>query len=261
MKKIALLLLSFVIITFSNAQNKDAEKEAIQKDLKIFESPMALSLKKKIKKKNIDKIQNISIKNIATQMLNNQYQSKYKMAHYEPYLTPTTLGKQLMIGDGYSKFEGITGIYLAKGKHIILVDAIPENQKVQLIVPNWLRFPPDEKEPTKDPNGWGVKRKSFDLQNGVNIIELNEFDGLAYISYYADEPEKLAPISVHFLTGTANGYFDLSKNNNDDWNQLISNAVYPIIDAKGKHIQIAYPAEACKKYAFGNKSNSVFLPK
>ncbi len=43
----------------------------------------------------------------------------------------------------------------------------------------------------------------------------------------------------------------MSKSNNTDWNKLLDNAVYPVIDARGRHIQIAYPVEACKKYAYG----------
>ena len=250
-KKIAFLLMAMAFFTVIKAQSIDDETLSIQKDLKFFETPMALGLKKRFKKKDIEKIKNADIKNIAVALFNKQYQPQYKFAQYEAYLTPTTLGKQLMIGDGYSKFEGITGVYLPKGKHIVLVSNIPNDQKAALVVPNWLRMPPDAANPTKDPAGWGVKRKTFDLKNGINIIELTEFDGLAYIDYYSDEPEKLSNISVHFVSGKVNGYFDLAKNNNEDWNQLINNAVYPVIDAKGKHIQIAYPAEACKKYAYG----------
>lgn len=75
--------------------------------------------------------------------------------------------------------------------------------------------------------------------------------GLAYIDFYSDEPQKENSIQVHFVAGKVNGFFDVGKNNNNDWNKLIDNAVYPVIDAKGRHIQIAYPVEACKKYAYG----------
>ncbi|MCH5598594.1 M60 family metallopeptidase [Niabella ginsengisoli] len=156
-----------------------------------------------------------------------------------------------MIGDGYSKYEGITGIYLPVGKHIVLVDGINDANEIGLLVPNWNRRAPEGIKPTEDPAGWGIHKQRFVLRNGVNIIDVKKNDGLAYIDFYSDEPEKEKSIKVHFVNAKVNGYFDVAKNNNDDWNKLIDNAVYPIIDAKGRHIQIAYPAEACKKYAYG----------
>ncbi len=47
-----------------------------------------------------------------------------------------------------------------------------------------------------------------------------------------------------------NGYFDIARHADKDWKALIDNAVYPVIDAKGRHIQIAYPAADCKKFAY-----------
>lgn len=241
----------FVLLTIiANAQSaKDIAD--VYKDLAVFETPMALSLKKNIKKADVEKIRNPQLKEAALLLLNKRYDAKYRMADYTAYLEPTTLGQELMIGDGYSKYEGITGIYLPVGKHIVLADGIAEGKKVGLLVPDWNRRAPEGIKPDKDPAGWGIHRQVFTLRNGVNIIDVKDKDGLAYIDFYADEPEKEKPIQVHFIAGKVNGYFDAAKNSNDDWNKLIDNAVYPIIDAKGKHIQIAYPAEACKKYAYG----------
>ncbi|WP_231577404.1 hypothetical protein [Sphingobacterium sp. IITKGP-BTPF85] len=56
-----------------------------------------------------------------------------------------------MIGDGYSKYENITGIYLPIGRHIISVDHIAADNEVKLIIPNWNRRAPEGMDPTKDP--------------------------------------------------------------------------------------------------------------
>jgi hypothetical protein len=79
---------------------------------------------------------------------------------------------------------------------------------------------------------------------------VTDWDGLVYIHYYSDQPKNEKPIKVHFVNGQVNGYFDIRKNNNEDWKKLIDNAVYPVLDARGRHIQIAYPVEALKKYAY-----------
>ncbi|WP_315817121.1 M60 family peptidase N-terminal accessory domain-containing protein [Paraflavitalea speifideaquila] len=151
-----------------------------------------------------------------------------------------------MIGDGYSKYENMTGIYLPVGKHIVLVENITAEKEVKLLVPNWNRHAPDGIDPTKDPAGWGIVKQQFKLNNGVNIIDVKGFDGLAYVDYYSDAPEKENPIKIHFVGAKVNGYFDIKKNNDTDWNNLIDNAVYPVLDARGAHIQIVYPTADCK---------------
>lgn len=248
--KFILSLLFSAFATWANAQSPQ-EIADIKKELSVFENPMATGLRKNLKKKDIEKIKTLQLKDAALAMLSKQYDTKYRLADYEAYLTPTTLGKELMIGDGYSRYENVTGIYLPVGKHIILVDNIAEGKEVNLLVPNWNRRAPEGIEPTKDPAGWGIVKQKFKLQNGVNIIDVKGFDGLAYIDYYTDSPEKEKPVKVHFVGARVNGYFDIKKNNDADWNALIDNAVYPILDAKGHHIQIVYPAADCKKHAYG----------
>jgi len=247
--RIGLLIVCFFGWLAAGAQTPDMQQ--VEKDLKVFKTPLALELKKRIKKKDIEKISDPQLKAAALLMAGKKYETAYRVADYAAWLKPTTLGRELMIGDGYSKYEGITGIYLPVGRQVILVEGIAPGKDLRLLVPNWNRRAPEGIEPTKDPAGWGIKRQEFPLKNGVNIIELRKHDGLAYIDYYSDTPEKEPAVRVHFVNGKVNGYFDIAKNNDADWNRLIDHAVYPVIDAKGRHIQIAYPAEDCKKYAYG----------
>lgn len=226
------------------------EIAAVEKDLAIFTSPLALGLKKGIKKSDVEKIENASLKEAALSMLNNSYSTKYRAETYQAVLEPAILGQQLMIGDGYSKYENITGIYLPKGQHLILAEGIAPGKNINLFVPNWNRHAPEGIEPTKDPSGWGIIKKTFPLRNGANIINLSDFGGLVYVAYFSDKPKNEKPIKVHFVNALVNGYFDITKNTDKDWNELIDKAIYPVIDARGRHIQIAYPAEACKKYAY-----------
>lgn len=226
------------------------ELAAVYADLSFFDTPMALSLKKGVNKRAIERIQNEQLKAVALQLLAGQYDPNYRSAQYEAYLAPTTLGRQLSIGDGYSKYENMTGIYLPKGKHLVLVDDIAAGREVNLVVPNWNRRAPEGIEPTKDPAGWGIHKRQFRLQNGVNIIHVEDFDGLAYIDYFSDNPNDERPVQVHFVNAMVNGYFDISKHTDADWNRLIENAVYPVVDGRGKYIQIAYPAEDCIKFAY-----------
>ncbi|WP_160069926.1 M60 family metallopeptidase [Sphingobacterium bovisgrunnientis] len=246
------LILSFVIAFLGNAcaQTK-SDITKVNADLAVFEDGLGLKLKKNANKKAIESISNPGIKEVATAILSKKYKPTYKYASYPAILNPRTLGRDLSIGDGYSKYENVTGVYLEKGEHVVLVDGIAEGREVKLFIPNWLRKAPNPEKPTEDPNGWGLHKQEFTLKNGVNIINLDKYGSLAYIAYFSETPEKENPISVHFITGKENGYFDIAKHKDADWNAFIDNAVYPILDAKGKHIQTAYPVESLKKYAYG----------
>jgi hypothetical protein len=165
-------------------------------------------------------------------------------------MSPSALGEELMIGNGYSRYQNITGILLQKGKNLVLVQGIAPDKEVRLFVPNWNRRAPEGIDPSKDPAGWGIEKKIFSLRNGVNMIELTDFEGLAYVDFFSEKPKNEKPVQLHFVNAGVNGYFDISKNNDKDWNDLIDHAVYPVIDAVGRHIQIAYPAADCKKFAY-----------
>lgn len=228
-----------------------SDLKAVYNNLSVFEDALATKLKKGIGRTDVNKISDPLIKQVALEMLNGTYDRNYRVSTFHALLSPNSLGRDLSIGDGYSKYENITGMYLPLGRHVLLVDGIDTDQDIKLVIPNWQRKAPNPDDPTKDPKGWGIEKQTFRLQNGVNIINLKDFGSLAYIDYFSDSPTNESPISVHFLTGQINGYFDIEKNNNEDWNHLIDRAVFPILDGKGKHIQIAYPVESLKKYAYG----------
>jgi hypothetical protein len=248
------LILSFVITFLGNSTacaQTESDLAKVKADLAVFDDALGLTLKKKVNKKSINAIANPKIKEVATAILANKYKPAYTYSTYKAILNPRTLGRDLSIGDGYSKYENVTGVYLEQGEHVVLVEGVAEGKDVKLFIPNWLRKAPNPEKPTEDPNGWGLHKQEFTLKNGVNIIKLDKYGSLAYIAYFSDNPENENPIDVHFITGKENGYFDIAKHKDADWNSLIDNAIYPILDAKGKHIQTAYPVESLKKYAYG----------
>lgn len=251
MNKTLLTLAATCLLTSSLwAQSAKDFKQAYQ-NLSVFDDALATKLKPGIKKKQIEAITDPNIQKLAFDILAGTDKNQYRLATYNALLSPNTLGHQLAIGDGYSKYENVTGVYLPIGKHVIIAEGIEEGKEVKLLIPNWMRKAPNPEEPTKDPKGWGIEKKEFTLRNGVNIINLTDFGSLAYISYFSNEPSKEKPITVNFVTGQENGYFDINKHKNADWDNMLSKAVYPILDAKGKHIQIAYPVESLQKYAAG----------
>lgn len=240
------------LFAFDAQAQTDVETSDIQSDLSFFNDPLATQLNKKVTKKKILKMKSAELKTLAGALLDKTYDTDYRVATYMAYPDPNTLGKQLHIGSGYSKYENMTGVVLTKGKHLVLVEGIAEgNDRIKLLIPNWERRAPEGIEPTKDPNGWGVAKKEFTLRNGINIIDNQDWDGLSYIYYYSETPESENPVKIHFVNGKVNGYFDVAKHNDTDWDRLIDGACYPVLDARGKYIQVAYPVEALKQYASG----------
>src|SRR5690242_1854569 len=206
--KLPLLIIACFITLIASSQSKERKPlpPQVYKDLSVFETPMAESLKRNIKKTDIEKMQTEELKEAALAMFNKKYDKAYRIASYNAILSPKTLGQQLKIGDGYSKYEGITGIYLPMGRHIVLINGIEGDKKIGLLVPDWNRRPPDSTKPDKDPAGWGIARQRFALHNGVNIVDVKGNGGLAYIDYYSEDPAKDQPVRVHFVSGKVNGY-------------------------------------------------------
>lgn len=221
------------------------------KDASVFDDLTGTKLKSGIRKKNINNIKTPVLKQLAFQIFQKKYSPGALLANYEPYLNPVVLGEKMRIGNGFSKYEGITGITLDKGDNIIFVGET-NGAEIYLVVPEWTRKAPAHiKDPTRDPAGWGLASESHLLREGVNFISL-EKGGHAYIQYFTDDdPINHKPIAIHFPTGKINGYFDITRGDtNKDFNHLLENAVSPIMDMRGKYIQVAFPVDSLKRFAW-----------
>lgn len=206
----------------------------------IFADKLMTTLKPGVTQKKVDKISNPFVKTLATQILSGNYSLKYRLADYKAYKDPSTVGKELHIGDGYSQYENMTGIYLPKGKHVIVVDNLAKGKQLSLWIPR-----------LTNPESWGIENVGFALKNGLNVINNTSWDGLAYLNYYSETPEKENVVRVHFPLAAVNGYFDVAKQNDQDFNQLLDQAVAPIMDCRGRNIQVMYPVVALKQYTYG----------
>lgn len=223
--------------------------EALSADARFFTDPSCSRLRMTVRERDLAHFRSEALKNTAAAMLAGNYDTTHRAAQYEAYPSPRQLSETLKLGQGFSRYENITGIYLEAGEHPVLVGKT-QGKKLALLIPDWMRQPPEGVEPTKDPNGWGLKKQEIPLQEGVNLIRVQK-SGNVYVSYFDDHAERAPKIAVHFPTGKVNGFFDIAKHDNADWDRLLDRAVGPIMDARGKHIQVAYPVEWFKVYARG----------
>jgi hypothetical protein len=237
-RKIGLILLFIGTLV---AWGSDPQIEALKVDLKFFTDASCRQLKRGIKAQDLAAFKSELLKTVAAGMLNRSYDRTYRAAEYQAYPSPRELGKTLKLGEGFSRYENITGIYLEPGEHVVLVGKTG-GKELSLLIPDWMRKPADGFDPAKDPNGWGLERQESALKEGVNVINVKK-GGNVYVSYFDDDSKHAPKVTVHFLTGQVNGFFDASKHTNEDWDRLLNEAVSPIMDARGKHIQVAYPVE------------------
>lgn len=218
-------------------------------DLDLFANTMATKLKSGVSKKQITAMETPALREAAKQMYLNKYSTKYRCATINAMHNPAALGQELSIGEGYSYYQGVTGVILDEGENVVIVDGLPEGVDAAIVVPDWLRRPADQTKPTEDPNGWGLKKKSYPIKNGVNKLQI-EKEGLAYVVYFFDDTKGKPALKLHFVNAKVNGYFDGTKQDNKAWKELLDNAKYPIMDAVGKYIQVGYPVESYKKYCY-----------
>jgi hypothetical protein len=237
------LLPAIALTAFAHAAIDPA---TFKSDARFFTDASFSTLKPGITAKDLPTFKSEVLKEVAAGLLDGTYDKAHRAAAYRAYPSPRQLGETLKLGDGFSRYENITGIHLNEGENVVFVGPM-HGKRISLLLPDWMRKPSDGVEPTKDPNGWGLRRQEVELKEGWNVFNA-ERPGNAYISYFDDHAEDAEPITVHFPTGKVNGYFDLAKHDNKDWVRLLDNAVGPIMDARGTHIQVAYPVEWFKEH-------------
>ena len=233
----------------SMAQTISHSTQAIEADTKYFSDWTCTQLGSKFKAKQLNEFRSPLMKQLASDIWNGNYNAAYKVQQYKAIPSNKVLENAVKLTDGFSRYENITGIYLEKGEAVVLVGDL-HGRTISLLIPDWNRQPTPGYAPTKDPNGWDLKCQEIALHEGANVIYV-EKAGNVYLNYFANDPETAPEIKIHFPTGLVNGYFDSSIHTNEDWNRLLDNAVSPIMDARGKYMQIAYPVQYLKQFAYG----------
>ncbi|MBQ7634243.1 MAG: M60 family metallopeptidase [Bacteroidaceae bacterium] len=209
---------------------------AIQSQLNVFADDIYSELRPDVTADEIEALTNPFIKSVAYKLFNNTYSREYRIGTYGCYSSPEYISDMLNApGKYYDHCEGVTGIQLSKGKHVIAVSGIPEGMgSVGLRVVAWY-----SKELNDKGEGAGPAVYTFSLRNGMNTIEYtNDFPGLAYINYYVyGEPDEAThpDIKVHFINGEVNGYLSKDKTN-DEMHNILAKAVNRCIDVVGQRV-------------------------
>ena len=110
MKRVILsVALSLWSVIPCNAAN---DVEALRADMRFFTDASCRQLKTSVQLKDLDSFKSEVLKTAAAGMLNGTYDTTYRAAIYEAYPSPRELGRTLKLGDGFSRYENITGIWV-----------------------------------------------------------------------------------------------------------------------------------------------------
>ena len=241
---------------------------SLQEELQIFADDIYSQLRSDVTADDIENITNPFIKSVAYKLYNNTYTSDYRVAEYACYSSPEYISDLLNApGKYYDHCEGVTGIQLSKGKHVIAVSGIPESiGNIGLRVVAWY-----SQELNSKGEGGQPAVVQYSLRNGLNTIEYtNDFPGLAYINYfiYGEPNSAVQPnIKVHFINGEINGYLSKDKTN-DEMHNILAHAVNRCIDVVGRRVhsvwEVGYSTtyglyKNCKTSTGGSKGYLQFM--
>lgn len=213
--------------------------------LKLFTDKTCSELKKKVKKKDIEKLDNPMIKQMALALYEGTYDKEFRVQEYRPYQHPN-IKAAINRTNTYSLRDNATGIFVDNTDDYLILfvgDNNAENPSLEIC----------NLKPT-------IHSESHPLKPGINIIKPKQ-TGLIYIHNHTDEDIPLHPedksilkektIKIHFLTGKVNGYFDRTKHDDKFWKEIIEGKKYGIaedIDVIGNYAHIVWSLNDYRKF-------------
>ena len=158
--------------------------------------------------KNVDKIEDETLRYIATKMTAEDYDPTFRVDYAEPYQHPDVDSKRFHTNT-YCLVDNVTGIvYLEPGKHILCLGPTG-GLSVKMKVVNW-------KSELKDGDH---AEYDYVLREGINEVNLKD-GGNAYIMYHTSN-SSAQPIRYNFVDGAVNGYYDVAKHQDSEFKDIL----------------------------------------
>lgn len=220
----------------------------------LFTDNSMSALKEGVTKEQIETIKYDFIRDLALGLLDKSYDKNYRVGEYTAKLSYVTQSNIWNApGKYYDQRQGVTGINISKGQHAIAVSGLPEGKSVPMIVTAWYVGKDGDNFDGGNPQSF-----SYSLHNGLNIINYNfDYDGLAYVCYYADANPELQPkLTVHFINGDVNGYLSSDKTN-EEMHELTANAKNVCMDVLGTKVHSVWTSDGLHKYCKATDGTSI----
>lgn len=104
----------------------------------LFADDLYTALKPNVTDEDIKRTESPIFRELAKQLKNGSYQTAYRVATFDCYDHPLWLSKEWRTPDKfYDQLQGVTGIVVEPGKHLIMVSGLPDGQTTDLKVVAW----------------------------------------------------------------------------------------------------------------------------
>ncbi len=212
-----------------------AEMEFYQKNpdnfdfLSIFTDNSCSELKSGITESNVMAISNSFFRDLALEVLRNEYDQEFRVQEYRPWQDPSVMAG-INKTSTYSLRDNPTGIYVSTGDELVFFANNPDKENISIIIQDL---------------GDGFGGNSYPVADGLNKINITS-GGLIYVMYLTQEATE-SPVKINFVTGSINGYFDSQKHSSDDWSRLLNKAGYKHFDVLGKYAHLTFSTEKFKE--------------
>ena len=195
----------------------------------MFSDPSCSELKPGITEQDILACDHSFFKNIAYYMYHDRYEREFRIASYKAYPHPDTQAATNKTSP-YSLLDNPTGISIAKGETMVVMVGELQGYSLSVRIQN-----------LDAPGADGFGGTEYPLAEGINKFVAEE-KGLAYLMYHTSDYELAPPVTVHFATGTVNGYYDSQNPDHDNrQSELLANATDEYFDVVGKYAHLTFP--------------------
>lgn len=240
-------------LTITQSKNEGATETPSDEIFDLFTDQSLSALKEGVTQDMINsKINNEYYRELATKILNKTYDETCRVQTYTAKLNPTVQSEIWNApGKLYDQRQGVTGINITKGKQVVAVSGLADGQTVPITITAWYVG-----KDGSNFDGGNPQSFTYNVKNGLNTIDYTyDYDGLAYVCYYADANPELQPaIKVHFIDGQINGYLSQDKTNEEMY-ELTGKAVNTCMDVLGKKVHSVWTAKGLHDYCRAVKKN------
>lgn len=240
-------------LTITQSKNEGATEIPSDDIFSLFTDQSLSTLKEGVTQDMINsKISNEYYRGLATKILSNTYDETCRVQTYTAKLNPTVQSVNWNApGKLYDQRQGVTGINITKGKQVVAVSGLPDGQTVPITITAWYVG-----KDGSNFDGGNPQSFTYNVKNGLNTIDYTyDYDGLAYVCYYADANPELQPaIKVHFIDGQINGYLSPDKTNEEMY-ELTGKAVNVCMDVLGKKVHSVWTSKGLHDYCRATKKD------
>ena len=190
-------------------------------------------LKSNVKRAQLLTISNDFIRQLALALFDGVYETE-RTGLYKTYPDPSIIATENKT-NRMGSYDNMTGVYARAGEDLVVFVNETQADLVLRIV--------DHRE--------GYGGPDFFLNPGPNRIT-SPVNGLAYLIYHSNAEHEA---KVNIASGLINGYFDITRHTNEDWQKMIAKAPYEFFDLKGEKAHITFTTAELRQHT----SNAVRL--